>query len=518
MAFNTSQPDSSHGSAGDAEKQAHAGTLSSSEVEDRFEDGNSLYAKLQRIAGKLNIEQRGIERVPENERNDTSYLNISTMWLAANMVVSSFAIGVLGNALFYLGFVDAILVVIFFNLLGVLSVCFFSSLGPKFGLRQMVLTRFWFGWWGTKFIACINVLTCLIWSVVDAIVGAQLINAVNPNVPGFAGILIIALLTFVITCAGYKVVHLYEYWSWIPTTIIFFIVMGTFAHSGDFVNIPMDVGRSEMGDVLSFGATVYGFATGWTSYAADYTVYQPANRPQTKVFFATWIGLIPALMFTQMIGVAVYTATSLNGGDNKYALGYAASGNGGLLAAALEPLGGFGKFCLVILALSIIANNCPNLYSISLTLQVLGRWTQRVPRFVWVILMTGISIAIAIPGYNHFETVLENFMDVIAYWLAIYTGIGVTEHFLFRRGVNGYQPEDYENPSKLPIGLAAAVAFCFGVAGMVTGMSETWWVGPIALHAGPAPYGGDVGFELSFIFTVVVYAALRPIELKYFGR
>lgn len=44
-----------------------------------FEYGNSLYAKIQRIAGKLNVEQRGIERVPENERTDTSYFNIGSM-------------------------------------------------------------------------------------------------------------------------------------------------------------------------------------------------------------------------------------------------------------------------------------------------------------------------------------------------------------------------------------------------------------------------------------------------------
>jgi purine-cytosine permease-like protein len=74
-----------------------------------------------------------------------------TQWLAANMVVSSFAIGVLGKSLFDLGFVDAILVDLFFNLLGIMTVSFFSCFGPPFGLRQMVLSRFWFGWWGTKF-------------------------------------------------------------------------------------------------------------------------------------------------------------------------------------------------------------------------------------------------------------------------------------------------------------------------------------------------------------------------------
>jgi len=44
-----------------------------------FEYGDSAYAKLQRLAGKFNIEQRGIERVPENERHDNSLLNVGTM-------------------------------------------------------------------------------------------------------------------------------------------------------------------------------------------------------------------------------------------------------------------------------------------------------------------------------------------------------------------------------------------------------------------------------------------------------
>jgi purine-cytosine permease-like protein len=53
---------------------------------------------------------------------------------------------------------------------------------------------------------------------------------------------------------------------------------------------------------------------------------------------------------------------------------------------------------------------------------------------------------------------------------------------------------------------------------MITGMSQSWWVGPIALHAGKAPFGGDVGFELGFAFSAVMYAVLRPIEIKIFGR
>jgi hypothetical protein len=57
-----------------------------------FEIGNSWYARAQRLAGKLKIEQRGIERVPEDERTDAGFkalLNVSTMWLSANVRTTS---------------------------------------------------------------------------------------------------------------------------------------------------------------------------------------------------------------------------------------------------------------------------------------------------------------------------------------------------------------------------------------------------------------------------------------------
>lgn len=66
------------------------------------------------------------------------------------MVVSSFAIGILAKSIWYLGVIDAMLVCLFFNLIAITPVCYYSTFGPKFGLRQMVLSRFWFGWWGVK--------------------------------------------------------------------------------------------------------------------------------------------------------------------------------------------------------------------------------------------------------------------------------------------------------------------------------------------------------------------------------
>lgn len=481
-----------------------------------FVAGDSMYAKLQRLAGKLGVEQRGIERVPEDERTDTTMTNVGTMWLSANMVVSSFAIGALAQPIFELGFVDSALTIILINTLAIIPVCFFSAFGPRFGLRQMVLSRFFFGYHFNKLIALFNVIACLGWSAANVIVGAQLFAAVNNNMPGWAGIVVIAISTLIVCFFGYRIVHEYERFSWIPCFIIFCIVAGEFGHSGKFNSLlPLETGKAEAGAVLSFAASVYGFGTGWCSYAADYTVYQPADRSRRSVFFWTFGGLFFPLIFTELLGAAIMTAAAT---DADYSDAYYDNGIGGLLAVVLVPrMGHFGKFCLVVLALSIIANNCPNIYSVSLSLQVMHRETQRVPRFVWVIIGTGIYIGIAIPGYDHFATWLETFMTIIAYWLAIYEGISLTEHFLFRRGFGGYNVSDYTDAKKLPPGFAAAAAFAFGIMGVVLGMAQTWYIGVIGTLCG-TEYGGDVGFELAFAFSAIAYACLRPLEKNYFKR
>ncbi|KAI5923963.1 purine-cytosine permease [Camillea tinctor] len=503
--------DAEIGSAGGSSSSGRAQGTSTVAV------GTSLYAKVRRLAG--GVEQRGIERVPEDERTDTSMTQVGTVWLSANMCVSSLAIGVLAYPVFGLSFLASALTIVFINLLGILPVCFFSTFGPRFGLRQMVLSRFFFGYNGVKLIAIFNILTCLGWSAVNVIVGSQLLHAVGSGrLPGYGGILIIAFATLLICIFGYRLVHAYERWSWAPSLAIFLVVLGAFARSGAFVPGTHDddavpPAAAEAGLVLSFAASVFGFATGWTSYAADYTVYQPPSRARTSVFLCTFAGLFVPLCFVELLGAAIGSAARAG---SAYGDAYASSAVGGLLWEVLAPRvgGGFASFCLVVLALSIVANNCPNIYSVALSLQVLASPAEaRVPRPVWTLAGTLVYVAVAIPGYDHFEASLESFMLVIAYWLAIYEGVSLSEHFLFRRGIAGYVPEDYETPSRLPPGFAAISAFLCGVAGAVLGMSQEWFSGPIGKLA-----GGDIGFELAFAFTAVSYVALRSVEKSYCKR
>ncbi len=88
------------------------------------------------------LETHGIERVSPKTRTHVRILDNFTMWLSANLVISTVGLGALAIPIFGLGFWDSLAVILIFNALGVLPVAFFSTLGPKLGLRQMTISRF----------------------------------------------------------------------------------------------------------------------------------------------------------------------------------------------------------------------------------------------------------------------------------------------------------------------------------------------------------------------------------------
>ena len=105
--------------------------------------------------------------------------------------------------------------------------------------------------------------------------------------------------------------------------------------------------------------------------------------------------------------------------------------------------------------------------------------------------------------------------DVIGYWTTIFAAIVLTEHFLFRKAnFDSYRIEDWDKPSKLPIGIAALLAFLGGFGIVIPSMSQVWYTGPIA-KAGT----GDIGVLTGTVVSATLYAILRALEKKVFlGR
>lgn len=481
------------------------------EQEKRLENSDNFLFKVGR---KLHAELRGVERVPEDKREAGSWIAPLTMFLSPNLSVAALSTGMLGPTYYALDFRTCILIIVFWSIIGALPVGFYAVFGAKFGLRQQILSRYFTGNIMGRVFAFFNVISCIGWNAINILPAVQILVSLGP-LPPWAGCLIFVVITCILAFFGIKTVHWYERVCWVPNLIVYLIMIARLTMSGNFTWGHMDTGKTEAGNVLTFISSVFGFVAGWSPSSADYFVYMPSDTAPWKIFSAMLVGLSVPLIFSLTLGAACAMGTLTN---QSWASAFDLSSVGGLTNQILveNNLHGFGKFCMVILALSAIANNLPGSYSLALSCQAIWSPLSRFPRLGWCIIGNFVSLGLAIPAYYVFLQTMSNFLSIIGYNVSIYIGISLAEHIVYRKGFRGYDVSNFEDRSTLPVGIAGIVGFLFGVASTVLSMNQTWYHGVIAKRLGSE--GGDISFELNIAFSFIGYNIIRPFEIKYFGR
>jgi len=368
--------------------------------------------KIRQWIANAGAEEGGIERVPPELRTNQPPRDIFTLFMSANVGTATLAFGTLGPGLFYLGWWDSFLCLLFFNIIGSIPPALVATLGPKLGLRTMVCPRYSFGWWPAKFIAILNFLNQLGWAMVNTIAGANILYDVGQGkLPLSVAVLIIGLLAIFVGLIGYRFVHIYERWSWIVMTICFCVVAGFGAKH--FVNVPWGSGPTETSSVLSFGTAIIGFQISWAPIAADYAVYMRETTKPWKVFWWAFWGLFISQFLIELLGAALMTTVS---GSQDFQTAYDNAGIGGLCGQIFVGYGtgvrNFGYFIETILSLSVVAVVIVNIYSLGLNVQVISQTLLRIPRLIWSLLGGAVFLIAAVAGRSHLQTVMENFVGL----------------------------------------------------------------------------------------------------------
>ncbi|ORX37540.1 cytosine-purine permease [Kockovaella imperatae] len=462
------------------------------------------------------VEARGIERVPEEERDGTHTIGLLLLWWSVNSVVSTVPIGLLAQPFYGLSFKSAVACIVTFTAIGAACCGFIATLGPKTGLRTMVISRYSVGFVGATIFAIFNILTQLGFSCTAVILGGQtLTNVSNGKLPLEASIVLVGFTALILCFVGYNAVHYWERYAWIVLMVFYCCIWALAAKQGfDFTaqEALQPTGLAYAGGFLSFGGIVFSSSAGWAPICADFCCRLPHRISGVKVFFLTWFGLMVPLVFLETMSAALMTVPA-------YANAFGADGDvGAVLSQVFEPWGGGGKFILVILAFSIICNCTPNTYSAALSAQTLFPWFEKIPRALWCVVMFVIYTVAAVAGREHFSTLLSNFLSILGYWIAFFIVVVAEEHYIFRSWIidEGYDLDVYDSITELPVGIAGIFACCCGAGLAAVSMAQVWYIGPLGKVFGE--YGGDLGFEMSAAATAIVYPPLRYLEYRIFDR
>ncbi|KAF4503604.1 TPN1 Pyridoxine transporter [Fusarium agapanthi] len=493
-------------------------TVSSSPTGDESSNPPSIslssFQKLNnRIEGLAGLEARGIERVLPEERQEPSSaadLQVAVLWFSANLSLNNLATGLFGPMVFGLGFLDSALLAVFGTILGACSTAYMATWGPLSGNRTMVVLRFFMGYWPSKLPTFLNIVLMVGYATIDCIIGGQVLSAVSGGTMTIlVGVIVVAIVSWIVAVFGMRIFHTYERYAWIAQVVVLAVLIGVAGPNFNAAAKPTVSGNVLAASRLSFFSLCFYVPNSWAAAASDFYVYYPERTSRLKVFLLTVTGL--TVSFTLVYLIAIGLATGIV--DNKAWSDANAISTGALIVEAYSPLRGFGKFCSVVIALGVIANSTPSLYSASLGCQVLGRYTKAVPRWAWSTVMSVITLVLAMAGRESLFVIFQNFVSLMGYWVMLMICIVMEEHWFFR-GRQGFDWAAWEDKNYLPVGLAALASFIIGWVGAIVGMSQVWYIGPVSKAASNA----DLGMWLGCGFAIIIFPVLRYFELKIYKR
>jgi len=220
------------------------------------------------------------------------------------------------------------------------------------GLRMTTFSRYSFGYWGNLLVVVFSMISTTGWNAINSISGASVLYALSDGrCPQWVGVIVICTTVWIICVLGITWIHRLDAFLWIPPFAVWCVAAGTGAKYLDGNAIKSPTGANGAATAFSVIAIVFSFAVSWINCAADYNVKMPVNTPRWKIFIATYIGICVPTVLVQTLGAALFTGVATN---HAWKVAYHDAGVGGPLKMALLPAGGFGKFLLVLAALSSI--------------------------------------------------------------------------------------------------------------------------------------------------------------------
>ncbi len=439
------------------------------------------------------VEQRGIDRVPDDERHGRAR-GLFGVWFAANVGILSVVFGAI-LASFGLDLEQAIAVTLLASAASFLLVGAVSVAGTWSGMPALTLSRRALGRSGNLVPAAVGWVSVLGWEVVASVVAAwallglaRLAFGLAPSPPADATALgVVVLASLVLGLLGHRAILRFQHLAALSFgALSLFLVPFLLAHT----RWSQAAGgrAAPLGSVLA-AASILAAGTGvsWVNLAPDYSRYLPrTERARAVVGWVTAGATLPTVV---LVLTGYLIAARVTG-----------------LATSLDPIGPVGAVLpswlaapyLLAAAGGMLAETDLACYSSGLTLLALGVRIRR-SRTVFVdaaaVCLAGLWVML---GRQGFLGPFESFLELLAAGLAAWAGI-VLADLVRARAASRRGGLDRHYGSWSAIGGVGVVAWAAGTGIALATTVSPFFTGPLAR--------GVLG-EGSFGFVLGLAAAL----------
>ncbi len=441
------------------------------------------------------VEPGGIEAIPASKRHGSPWQLFAT-WSAPNLEFATVFVGFIAVAYFGLGFWQSLAAIVLGNALGSATQGVLSTWGPREGLAQLVLSRTAFGSRGNILPAAINtVMAGLGWFAVNSVSGA-LALATLTGMPAWLALIIVVILEVALAFVGHDLVQFFERYASIVLGAIFLIATISIFTVAD-VNSAVKGGGFSFGGFTLTVAAAFGYAAGWNPYASDYSRYLPKSTSKVKIGVAAGLGNFVSCTVLMAAGAAAALIT--------------APADASPTAAFIHSMPAWiATLTLVAIAIGAIAANALNVYSGAMSFLAAGIKIPFSLRRAIIAVgfgVIGFFIALVSILNESIAANYENFLLVIAYWIAPWLGIVLVDR-LIRRGtsISAFIPDHakYRNAAGV---IAFVVATVFSI---LLFSNQQFFIGFIARSAPVGDLTALAGFIVAGILYFGLFAAFRP--------
>jgi NCS1 family nucleobase:cation symporter-1 len=434
------------------------------------------------------IEPGGSEFIPLSERHG-KVKDLFTIWATPNLEFATIFVGMITVLFFGLNILQATLAVVIGSLLGSISHGLLGARGPLFGVPQMVISRIPFGWKGNSVPSGLNaLLASLGWFAVNTVTGTFALTSLL-DLPLTLSLVLIVGVQIVFAFFGHNMIHKTNKVLFPFSVVAFVLAFIWVVPSADF---SVNSGGGTLGGFLIAMGAAFGYASGWNTFASDYSRYLKEDTSKKAVALWSGAGLFLSCSILMFLGILGATLIAPEGATPTDQF---TSTMPTLIASIV---------LLAIVAGSVIGNSL-NVYSatmsfLSLPIKISSAYRRTIATVVFG--LAGGSVAYF--GLQDPEK-YTNFLLVIAYWVAPWLGVVFMDQYLRRKNkVSGFLFDKSHNP------IAGVVSF---VSALVI---SVWLFSNQVMYVGPVPTAvpefGDSAPIVGFILAAVFYAVLYKFQ------